>query len=155
MRSVLENYALEDDPIEAFKRRQAQLAQVRGEIKHTLFLYIWTLSDLTGLVCLSVCLFIRRRSSVWPSSPSRRSRDSLSAPLPHGSGAPSSSEPCPLLALPPIAARLSICIEVRGGARGQKGRGMDPPAIAEHHKLPIMSQWADLQCWNIGWPLHQ
>uniref|UniRef100_A0A672H859 Mitochondrial import inner membrane translocase subunit TIM50 n=1 Tax=Salarias fasciatus TaxID=181472 RepID=A0A672H859_SALFA len=26
--SVLENYALEDDPIEAFKRRQAQLAQV-------------------------------------------------------------------------------------------------------------------------------
>lgn len=28
VRSVLENYALEDDPIEAFKRRQAQLAQV-------------------------------------------------------------------------------------------------------------------------------
>ncbi|KAK6470668.1 mitochondrial import inner membrane translocase subunit TIM50 [Huso huso] len=27
VRSVLENYALEDDPIEAFKRRQAQLAQ--------------------------------------------------------------------------------------------------------------------------------
>lgn len=34
VRSVLENYALEEDPIEAFKRRQAQLAQVRGEIKH-------------------------------------------------------------------------------------------------------------------------
>lgn len=33
VRSVLENYALEDDPIEAFKRRQAQLAQVGGEIK--------------------------------------------------------------------------------------------------------------------------
>lgn len=28
VRSVLENYATEDDPIEAFKRRQAQLAQV-------------------------------------------------------------------------------------------------------------------------------
>ena len=28
VRSVLENYALEDDPIAAFKRRQAQLAQV-------------------------------------------------------------------------------------------------------------------------------
>lgn len=28
VRGVLENYALEDDPIEAFKRRQAQLAQV-------------------------------------------------------------------------------------------------------------------------------
>uniref|UniRef100_A0A665VC85 FCP1 homology domain-containing protein n=1 Tax=Echeneis naucrates TaxID=173247 RepID=A0A665VC85_ECHNA len=27
VRAVLENYALEDDPIEAFKRRQAQLAQ--------------------------------------------------------------------------------------------------------------------------------
>uniref|UniRef100_A0A8C8FSJ0 Mitochondrial import inner membrane translocase subunit TIM50 n=3 Tax=Salmoninae TaxID=504568 RepID=A0A8C8FSJ0_ONCTS len=27
VRSVLENYALEDDPVEAFKRRQAQLAQ--------------------------------------------------------------------------------------------------------------------------------
>lgn len=35
VRSVLENYALEDDPIEAFKRRQAQLAQVGGEIKRT------------------------------------------------------------------------------------------------------------------------
>lgn len=30
VRSVLENYALEDDPIESFKQRQAQLAQVRG-----------------------------------------------------------------------------------------------------------------------------
>lgn len=30
VRSVLENYALEDDPIDAFKRRQAQLAQVGG-----------------------------------------------------------------------------------------------------------------------------
>lgn len=30
VRSVLENYALEEDPIEAFKRRQAQLAQVGG-----------------------------------------------------------------------------------------------------------------------------
>lgn len=28
VRSVLENYAHEEDPIEAFKRRQAQLAQV-------------------------------------------------------------------------------------------------------------------------------
>ena len=28
VRTVLENYALEEDPIEAFKRRQAQLAQV-------------------------------------------------------------------------------------------------------------------------------
>lgn len=28
VRLVLENYALEDDPIDAFKRRQAQLAQV-------------------------------------------------------------------------------------------------------------------------------
>ncbi|TKS80550.1 Mitochondrial import inner membrane translocase subunit TIM50 [Collichthys lucidus] len=36
VRSVLENYALEDDPIEAFKRRQAQLAQVGTEIKRTL-----------------------------------------------------------------------------------------------------------------------
>lgn len=35
VRSVLENYALEEDPIEAFKRRQAQLAQVGGEIKRT------------------------------------------------------------------------------------------------------------------------
>lgn len=35
VRSVLENYALEDDPIEAFKRRQAQLAQVGGGIKRT------------------------------------------------------------------------------------------------------------------------
>lgn len=35
VRSVLENYALEDDPIDAFKRRQAQLAQVGGEIKRT------------------------------------------------------------------------------------------------------------------------
>lgn len=34
VRSVLENYALEEDPIEAFKRRQAQLAQVGAEIKH-------------------------------------------------------------------------------------------------------------------------
>lgn len=34
VRTVLENYALEDDPIDAFKRRQAQLAQVGGEIKH-------------------------------------------------------------------------------------------------------------------------
>lgn len=33
VRSVLENYALEEDPIDAFKRRQAQLAQVGGEIK--------------------------------------------------------------------------------------------------------------------------
>lgn len=46
-----------------------------------------------------VCLSVRRRSSVWPSSPSRRNRDSLSAPLPRGSGAPSSSEPC----APPIS----------------------------------------------------
>lgn len=30
VRSVLENYALEDDPIESFKQRQAQLAQVRA-----------------------------------------------------------------------------------------------------------------------------
>lgn len=30
VRSVLENYALEEDPIESFKQRQAQLAQVRG-----------------------------------------------------------------------------------------------------------------------------
>lgn len=37
VRSVLENYALEDDPIEAFKRRQAQLAQVGTEIKRTLW----------------------------------------------------------------------------------------------------------------------
>lgn len=37
VRTVLENYALEDDPIEAFKRRQAQLAQVGGEIKRSLF----------------------------------------------------------------------------------------------------------------------
>lgn len=29
VRSVLENYALEEDPIESFKQRQAQLAQVR------------------------------------------------------------------------------------------------------------------------------
>lgn len=36
VRSVLENYALEDDPIEAFKRRQAQLAQVGGEIERAL-----------------------------------------------------------------------------------------------------------------------
>lgn len=35
VRSVLENYALEDDPIEAFKRRQAQLAQVGGDTKRT------------------------------------------------------------------------------------------------------------------------
>lgn len=35
VRSVLENYALEEDPIEAFKRRQAQLAQVGAEIKRT------------------------------------------------------------------------------------------------------------------------
>eukprot|EP00064_Thunnus_orientalis_P022684 superscaffoldBa00007887_g22898 len=37
VRSVLENYALEDDPIDAFKRRQAQLAKVGGggEIKRT------------------------------------------------------------------------------------------------------------------------
>ncbi|XP_028321204.1 mitochondrial import inner membrane translocase subunit TIM50 [Gouania willdenowi] len=31
VRSVLENYALEDDPIDAFKRRQAQLAQQEEE----------------------------------------------------------------------------------------------------------------------------
>ncbi|XP_013856104.1 mitochondrial import inner membrane translocase subunit TIM50 [Austrofundulus limnaeus] len=31
VRTVLENYALEDDPIEAFKRRQAQLAQQEEE----------------------------------------------------------------------------------------------------------------------------
>ncbi|KAG7463130.1 hypothetical protein JOB18_027152, partial [Solea senegalensis] len=31
VRLVLENYALEDDPIEAFKRRQAQLAQVGNQ----------------------------------------------------------------------------------------------------------------------------
>uniref|UniRef100_H3D0S5 Mitochondrial import inner membrane translocase subunit TIM50 n=1 Tax=Tetraodon nigroviridis TaxID=99883 RepID=H3D0S5_TETNG len=31
VRSVLENYALEEDPIEAFKRRQAQLAQQQEE----------------------------------------------------------------------------------------------------------------------------
>lgn len=40
VRSVLENYALEDDPIEAFKRRQAQLAQVGGETQRTLLLYL-------------------------------------------------------------------------------------------------------------------
>lgn len=37
VRTVLENYALEDDPIEAFKRRQAQLAQVGEEIKRPLY----------------------------------------------------------------------------------------------------------------------
>lgn len=36
VRTVLENYALEDDPIEAFKRRQVQLAQVGRDIKRTL-----------------------------------------------------------------------------------------------------------------------
>lgn len=30
VRSVLENYSLEEDPLEAFKRRQSQLEQVRG-----------------------------------------------------------------------------------------------------------------------------
>lgn len=35
VRSVLENYALEEDPIEAFKRRQAQLAQVGGRMERT------------------------------------------------------------------------------------------------------------------------
>lgn len=39
VRSVLENYALEEDPIEAFKRRQAQLAQVGGEIKRTCHMF--------------------------------------------------------------------------------------------------------------------
>lgn len=39
VRSVLENYALEEDPIEAFKRRQAQLALVGGQIKRTLLLF--------------------------------------------------------------------------------------------------------------------
>lgn len=29
MRSVLENYALEDDPLAAFKRRRSQLEEVR------------------------------------------------------------------------------------------------------------------------------
>lgn len=29
VRSVLENYSLEEDPLEAFKRRQSQLEQVR------------------------------------------------------------------------------------------------------------------------------
>lgn len=41
VRSVLENYALEDDPIESFKRRQAQLAQVGGEIKRTCGLVVF------------------------------------------------------------------------------------------------------------------
>lgn len=52
---MLENYALEDDPIEAFKRRQAQLAQVGGEIKRTPVLYVWIFFDLTDLICPSVC----------------------------------------------------------------------------------------------------
>lgn len=37
VRSVLENYALEEDPIQAFKRRQAQLAQVNTHVSRRLF----------------------------------------------------------------------------------------------------------------------
>uniref|UniRef100_A0A3B3DU72 Mitochondrial import inner membrane translocase subunit TIM50 n=1 Tax=Oryzias melastigma TaxID=30732 RepID=A0A3B3DU72_ORYME len=88
VRSVLENYALEDDPIEAFKRRQAQLAQVGEQTQHPLtscgfYCCVLTLPPPAG----------RRRSSVWPSSRSRRNRDCRSAPSPPGSGAPNSSEP--------------------------------------------------------------
>lgn len=39
------------------------------------------------------CVSIRRRSSDWPVSRSIRNKDSLWAPSPHVSGAPSSSEP--------------------------------------------------------------
>lgn len=42
VRTVLENYALEDDPIEAFKRRQVQLAQVGAEMKLSRVLWSWT-----------------------------------------------------------------------------------------------------------------
>lgn len=51
VRSVLENYALEEDPIEAFKRRQAQLAQVREPI-----------TDLySGFLVLIVFVFVSSR----------------------------------------------------------------------------------------------
>lgn len=46
VRTVLENYALEDDPIEAFKRRQAQLAQVGAEMKPSPCALVLDLLDL-------------------------------------------------------------------------------------------------------------
>ncbi|XP_049581988.1 mitochondrial import inner membrane translocase subunit TIM50 isoform X1 [Syngnathus scovelli] len=67
VRSVLENYAAEDDPIDAFKRRQAQLAQQ----------------------CVCVC---RRRSSVSANGRSRKKRAYRWAPSLHAFGVPSSSE---------------------------------------------------------------
>lgn len=80
----------------------------------------WTVSDVTGLVScdwLSVC---RRRSSVWPSSPSRRNRDSLSAPSHRGSGAPSSSEPRP----PHTSTNRSPAHHLRRGeGRGRRTEG--------------------------------
>lgn len=136
VRSVLENYALEDDPIEAFKRRQAQLAQVSEETKHVGFCWIGCSSG------WFVCLSVRRRSSAWPSSPSRRNRDSLLAPSPHVSGAPSSSEPCP------APSHTSITSSPALHQRWGEGRDLRP--VAEHHKEPIESQAAGLWCCDIA-----
>ena len=55
VRSVLENYALEDDPIDAFKRRQAQLAQVGRH--QVVVCKLCTLLQLLGLPTMPLLYF--------------------------------------------------------------------------------------------------
>lgn len=47
VRTVLENYSLEDDPLEAFKRRQSQLEQVKASSWLVLWQLVHTASQIT------------------------------------------------------------------------------------------------------------
>lgn len=52
VRTVLENYAHEEDPIEAFKRRQAQLALVRWAVFTPV---ISSYEGFCAVACYTVC----------------------------------------------------------------------------------------------------
>lgn len=129
VRSVLENYALEDDPIDAFKRRQAQLAQVGKKSNTHCF---WVFVDVTDLTL--ICF--RRKSSAWLNSPSRRNRGSRSAPSLHAFGALSSSEPTP----PQSSTNCSSAVCQHQG-EGPEERGGRRPAEQACSAGPQRGHW--------------
>lgn len=169
VRSVLENYALEEDPIESFKQRQAQLAQVRGSksehacrmsseerlislvatchLHFSSHLFVFTFSWLIG-----PCVSIRRRSSDWPVSRSIRNRDSLWAPSPHVSGAPSSSEP---RVQPPLTFFDQSQLMSRGRGAEPEVKWEQPGRLKLRAKVTIvecLQQWEALAQWLINGP---
>lgn len=95
-------------------RNQTRLSQVSPGTALTLF-----------------SLPVRRRSSVCPSSPSRRNRDSRSAPSPRGFGAPSSNEPHPL----PCSLSTYHSSKVRVRERRGETRVLQANGLRRHGRL--------------------